>query len=121
MYTAYYSSKEIECCFYTVIIKNKALNKKYPGGSRVFLETHQGWCNEHLMAVFHFGDARKRALRELRMFGLHEGVDWIDLDEDKIVWSWDRCFFDTGVSWLRARYKKGNVFISLKAHKTEKS
>ncbi len=112
LYIAFTSHQELNCCFYTLVFRVDALDEKYPGGTRVFLETHQGWCNQDIMAVFHFGDARKRVLADIDRYRLLEDLDYVKLDEDTAVWSWDRCFFDhQGVSWLRARYREGDVLV----------
>ena len=108
---AYRTKKEIVCCFHTLVFRIAALDEKYPGGHRAFLEGHQVWHNEHIMAVFYSGDARRRVLRDLGRFNLLEGPDWVQLDEDSVNWSWDMFKFDTQASWLKGRYKKGSIYI----------
>ena len=70
---------EIVCCFYTLVIRVAALDEKYPGGHMAFLMAHQGWSNEHLLAVFLMGADRRKSIRDLERYHLTEGPDWVYL------------------------------------------
>jgi hypothetical protein len=115
----YNANSEIVCCFYTLVIRVDALDEKYPGGHLAFLLNHQGWSNEDLLAVFHMGPERQKVIKDLKQCGLVEVVDWIHLDEDDVSWSWNMFNFETKASWLKGRYKKGNIFVRYTGDGTE--
>ena len=105
------TNKEIVCCFYSLVFRVDSLDEKYPGGHMAFLMTHQGWSNEHLLTVFPVGAARQKVFRGLERYGLTEVLDWVQLDEDDVTWSWNMFNFKTEASWLKGRYKKGNIYV----------
>lgn len=109
--TAGNPNNEIVCCFYTLVIRVDVLDEKYPGGHLAFLLAHQGWSNEHLLAVFLMGAARKKTLKDLERYHLTEVQDWVYLDEDDVNWSWNMFSFETRAPWLKGRYKKGNIYV----------
>jgi hypothetical protein len=41
----YEEVERLRCVFNAIVIKNSALNEKYPGGLRAYLEKHGGRCN----------------------------------------------------------------------------
>jgi len=107
----YGKANEIVCCFYTLIFRVEALEEKYPGGHMAFLLAHQGWSNEQLLAVFHMGPAQQKVRQDIERYGLTENQDWIYLVEDDVSWSWNMFNFETEASWLKGRYKKGNLYV----------
>ena len=107
----YSPGNELVCCFYTLVCRVAALDRKYPGGHLAFLINHQGWSNEHLLAVFHMGSAIRKITGELEEYGLREVLDWVQLDEDDVTWSWNMFNFETPAPWLKGRYKKGNIYV----------
>ena len=111
---AYSTNKEIVCCFYTFVFRVAAIDEKYPGGHRAFLERHQGWHNEHILAIYQQGDALRRVWRDLDPYDIRKIRDWVQLDEDRVNWSWDMFNFDTQAAWLKGRYKKGNIYVRYK-------
>ncbi len=108
---AYRANKEIVCCFYALVCRLSAIDEKYPGGHRAFLEKHQGWHNEHIMVIYQQGDALQGVWNDFNKYGIRKISDWVQLDEDSVTWSWDMFNFDTQASWLKGRYKKGNVYV----------
>ncbi len=108
---AYSTNKEIVCCFYTFVFRVAAIDEKYPGGHRAFLEIHQGWHNEHILAIYQQGDALRRVWSDLDKYDIRKVRDWVQLDEDRVNWSWDMFNFATQASWLKGRYKKGNIYV----------
>ena len=76
-----------------------------------FLLNHQGWSNEDLLAVFNMGADRQKIFKDLERFALKEDLDWVQLNEDDVTWSWNMFNFETQASWLKGRYKKGNIFV----------
>jgi hypothetical protein len=109
--STYRTNEEIVACFCSIIIKNNALDDSYPGGRWAFLEAHQGWHNEHIMVIYQYGEALHKVRADLNACGLTEGLDWLQIDEDKVYWSRDMFNFETDVAWLTGRYKKGNVYV----------
>ena len=108
---AYSTNKEIVCCFYTFVFRVAAIDEKYPGGHRAFLERHQGWHNEQILAIYQQGDALRKVLSDLDKYDIRKIRDWVQLDEDRVNWSWDMFNFDTQAAWLKGRYKKGNIYV----------
>jgi hypothetical protein len=108
---AYRANREIACCFYSFVFRVTAIDEKYPGGHRAFLERHQGWHNEHILAIYQQGDALARVWRDLDQYQIRKIQDWVQLDEDRVKWSWDMFSFDTQAAWLKGRYKKGTVYV----------
>ena len=108
---AYRANREIVCCFYALVFKLVAINEKYPGGHRAFLEKYQGWHNEHILVVYQQGDALQEIWNDLDRYRLRKIRDWVQIDEDRVTWSWDMFNFDTQADWLKGRYKKGNVYV----------
>ncbi len=108
---AYRANKEIVCCFYALVSRLSAIDAKYPGGHRAFLERHQGWHNEHIMVIYQQGDVLRGVWNDFDRYGIQKIRDWVQLDEDSVTWSWDMFNFDTQASWLKGRYKKGNVYV----------
>jgi hypothetical protein len=111
---AFGTNNELVCCFYTFVFRVAAIDEKYPGGHRAFLERHQGWHNEHILAIYQQGDALRRVWRDLDKFDIRKIRDWVQLDEDRVNWSWDMFNFDTQAAWLKGRYKKGNIYVRYK-------
>ena len=108
---AYSTNKEIVCCFYTFVFRVAAIDEKYPGGHRAFLERHQGWHNEQILAIYQQGDALRKVLSDLDKYDIRKIRDCVQLDEDRVNWSWDMFNFDTQAAWLKGRYKKGNIYV----------
>ncbi len=111
---AYGTNKEIVCCFYTLVFRVAAIDEKYPGRHRAFLERHQGWHNERILAIYQQGDALRRVWSDLDKYDIRQTRDWVQLDEDRVNWSWDMFNFDTQAAWLKGRYKKGNIYVRYK-------
>ena len=107
----YSTANEIVCCFYTIVLRVDALDEKYPGGHMAFLLNYEGWNNEYLLAIFDMGTKRQNIFRDLERSGLTEVLDWVQLVEDDVTWSWNMFNFDTQASWLKGRYRKGNLYV----------
>ncbi len=105
------ANMEIVCCFNTLVCRVTAIDAKYPGGHKAFLEKHQGWQNDHIMVVHRRGDALRQARNDLEKYGIQKTRDWVQLDEDRVIWSWDMFSFDTRASWLKGRYRKGDIYV----------
>ena len=108
---AHKPNKEIVCCFHTFVFRVAAIEDKYPGGHRAFLNKHQGWCNEHLLVIYQQGKALLKVRDDVDKYDIRKIRDWVQLDEDRVNWSWDMVNFDTRASWLKGRYKKGTVYV----------
>src|SRR5210317_78902 len=76
---AYSTNKEIVCCFYTFVFRVAALDEKFPGGHRAFLERHQGWHNEQILAIYQQGDALRKDLSDLDKYDIQKIRDWVQL------------------------------------------
>ena len=107
----YNPNSELVCCFYTLVFRVDALEEKYPGGHMAFLLAHQGWSNADLLAVFQMGTERRKIFHDLERHHLKEELDWVQLKEDDVTWSWNMFNFETQAAWLKGRYKKGNIYV----------
>ena len=57
---------------------------------------------------------KKNLLADLEKYDIRKIRDWVQLDEDRVNWSWDMFNFDTQAAWLKGRYKKGNIYVCYK-------
>ena len=119
MYVVHSSQKEIKCVFYTVIVRNKAIMKKYFGGVRAFTENHKASCNVDISSTFHMGDGVNVVCADLEINGFDHGIDFVVFDSAGFALGITECgrkvaepqSVDMGVPWLRGRYSGGYVYV----------
>ncbi len=66
----YQSSKELPCAFLTLIVKNKFLQEKYPGGVRAFATKHWSLANNRINIMCHMSDEFQDVMLDLQGHGL---------------------------------------------------
>ncbi len=103
------ANREIECVFFTLIVKTEALNKNYPGGAKAFAEKHEAKFNRSLLVLYAMAMGyHAEAAEELYNSGLVHGEDYIVFDPTSNAMLCEEGSEVTlGVDWLRG-YIKGH-------------
>ena len=114
VYCQYTPEKELRCVFITLVIRNQALEKKYPGGHSAFLDKYGGEHNDEItLNVFMAGDYGLQ-VEDLEKNGLVANEDFVLLDVGiPFEIEGDHVPFNTSVKWLGGCYKKGGVAVFL--------
>ncbi len=119
MYVIHNARKRIKCVFITLIVRNTALGRKYPGGIQAFAEKHSPHCNSDISVTCHMGDDVDEVHSDLFDNGLKPMDDMFLFDAARYALNvmgpegepMEPHSIDLGVSWLRARYRDGCVYV----------
>lgn len=110
----YKSTKAMRCVFYSLVVRNEAIGKKYPGGLTAFLGKHESMLSNQHIAVGSF-------------MGMHD-LDVIadDLQESNLRNKEDFVILDAlnlfepvgvhpmvceGAPWLKGRYQDDGLVV----------
>jgi hypothetical protein len=115
----YEDEEELRCVFNAVVIRNSALNAKYPGGLRAYIEKHGGICNRAITADSFMGGEIDEVVEDLLAQGFEHRKDFICVDAGGHAIAagvrGERLFkprpVDLGVEWLEASYYKGGIVV----------
>jgi hypothetical protein len=115
----YEDEEELRCVFNAVVIRNSALNAKYPGGLRAYIERHGGICNRAITADSFMGGEIDEVVADLLAHGLEHRRDFLCVDAGGHAVAagvrGERLFkprpVDLGVDWLEASYHKGGILV----------
>ena len=55
LYVVYEDGNELKCVFHAIVLRNKALADKYPGGLKAFTEKQLSKCNRDLTVYCDMG------------------------------------------------------------------
>jgi hypothetical protein len=113
------SAEETRCVFNALVVRNSALNAKYPGGLRAFVEKFGFRCNEKIAVDSFMGGDIDPVIEDLRRCGLipREEFMFVDAGAYFLLSSVDTRNpyrpqpVDLGVDWLEGRYHKGGVYV----------
>lgn len=112
------SDERFRCVFYTLVIKNKALEKHYKGGLHGFMENYGARCNNHITVWCDMGSDINDAISDLVESGLTIEEDFVFIDGASYAMAQSifhkvdrRNHVDIGVDWLNARYVNGGIYI----------
>ena len=116
------SSKRVECQFFTLVIKNEVLHRKYVGGLKGLLDEYGGKSSRDLTVLCFMGDEINDAIGDLLASGLTAEEDFTVIDaaimqmgieakKDDI--SFRELMLDTGPPWLKVSYEKSLIFVEL--------
>lgn len=76
----YEEVERLRCVFNAIVIKNSALNEKYPGGLRAYLDKHGGRCNRMITAESFMGGEINEIFNDLRKHGFKHKLDFLFVD-----------------------------------------
>jgi hypothetical protein len=115
----YEDEEELRCVFNAVVIRNSALNAKYPGGLRAYIEKHGGICNRAITVDSFMGGEIDEVVEDLLAHGLEHRKDFVCVDAGGCAIAagmrGERLFkprpVDLGVEWLEASYYKGGIVV----------
>ena len=77
LYLAYQSTEALRCVFYTVVERNRALQKKYSGGLKGFLARYHCRCNGYFSVACYMGSDVDDTVEDLIENGLKAWEDFI--------------------------------------------
>lgn len=115
----YSNNDTIRCAAYSLIIRNAALNRRYPGGLNGFLQRFPSRSNRHITVFSDAGLDFEMVGNDLWANGLTYGqdfvlvdaadYDWVLLINPEIQATGHR--LDLGVPWLRGRYAQRQIHV----------
>ena len=118
LYVVHSKEEKFRCAFYTLVIRNEALAEHYKGGMPGFMENYGATCNDHITVWCDMGSEINDAIKDLITSGLTMEEDFVFLDvasysmvQGMIHKVGRRNHVNTGVSWLKARYGDGAVYV----------
>ena len=119
LYVVHNSEEKMGCSFNTLVVKNKALAKHYKSGLKGFLQKNPGArCNNHITVICYMGNGINKTIDELIVNGLTIGEDFAYVDAASFAMYYGignkgvrQKLVDVGVSWLKARYVDGAVYV----------
>ena len=105
LHLAYDSVQKIKCHFYTLIVRNEALEQKYKGGLIRFLDRHKYTSNESISYGYHMGGDYDKIIDDLVDNGLKGKDDFWMVEAPVCLFSMaasgQQCEIDVGVDWLK--------------------
>ncbi len=118
----YCTEKELPVYSHTVVIKNKSLALRYPGGIKAFMDRHKGLSNGRITVKCFLGfyDDVYELLKDLKTGGFKLTRDYIYFNADRHILEVKRkrslgvrCLnkADTGVNWLQGRLSLEMMYI----------
>jgi DNA-directed RNA polymerase subunit RPC12/RpoP len=115
----YTSNKELRCVFFSLVVRNAALDEKYQGGATAFAQKHDGEMNQHLTVVFSMGtEGINDAANDLLADGFEGSEDFICFDatsEYLIPAAYDEKAAGKeirfNVEWVRGFVRGGYVWV----------
>ena len=118
LYVVHSKEEKLRCAFYTLVIKNEALAKKYKGGMPGFMETYSAICNDHITVWCDMGSDINEAIDDLIENGLTMDEDFVFFDAASYSMELSMIYkvarrnhVSTGVKWLKARYGDGAIYV----------
>ncbi len=113
------AAENLPCVFNALVVKNRALREKYPGGVRGFLEKHGGRCNRRITVESFMGGDIDEVIADLAGHGFDYEEDFVFVDAGGLALSWARERkarlrpepVDLGVDWLEGWIFRGRVFV----------
>jgi len=119
LYVAHSSNEKLGCSFYTVVVRNAALAKEYPGGLRGFVSRYRAQSNNHITVFCDMGSGFYDTVEDLIANGLKMDGDFAVFDAGRLALSASidmgpikrPQMIDIGISWLRVQYTPGGMFV----------
>jgi hypothetical protein len=112
------SEERFRCAFYTLVIKNKALEKHYNSGLNGFMNKYGARCNNLITVWCDMGSEINDAIEDLIKSGLTIDEDFAFIDAGSFAMYQSMCnnnarrnHVDVGASWLNARYTDGAIYV----------
>jgi hypothetical protein len=114
----YIKEKEMKCVFFSLVVRNQAIEKKYQGGLMAFLKKHIGSeYNDDITTICALsGGDLDEPLKDLQENGFDDEVDYccFDATSHMILGNSDNQNYESPVDWLEGRYFENSVKVKLK-------
>jgi hypothetical protein len=108
----YNPEKEFKCVFFTLVIRNQALENKYPGGHIAYPIKYGGEYNDQITLNSFMAPEFDEEIEDLEQNGLIANEDYLLFDVGILPHEIeDYTPFKTSVSWFSGYYKKGSIII----------
>jgi hypothetical protein len=115
----YSQNDTIHCAAFSLIIRNKALQRNYPGGLAGFLRRFPSRSNRHITVFSDSGLNFEMVGNDLWANGLTYGQDFVLVDAADYDWALlinpdvqaNAHRLDLGVAWLRGRYADRQIHV----------
>ena len=115
-YLAHGDQPELKAVFYTVVVRNEALKKMYPGGVAAYHQKHSPIANRDICISCYMGGDVNDCVNDLLLCGLMPSDDFVYFDAN------DGTMFKTAeeiegkprdmrADWLRGRYHDGYLWV----------
>ena len=119
LYVAHSSNEKLSCSFYTVVVRNAALAKEYPGGLRGFVRRYRAQSNIHITIFCAMGGEFDALVNDLIANGLKMDGDFAVFDAGRLALSASidmgpikrPQMIYIGISWLRVQYTPKGMFV----------
>ena len=112
LYIAHRAKRKIAVAFYTIVVRNQAIDAKYPGGMAAFVEKQGPFCNRDIAVCCSMCEEIDEVYQDLVENGLNRREDFAYFDaaretmfmkEDQII--------ESHVPWMRCAYRGGRTFV----------
>ena len=115
-YFAHKDQDELKTVFYTVAVRNGALRAKYPGGVAAYHQKQSPTANRNICISCFMGGDVDTCVNDLLLCGLMPPDDFIcfDATAGTMCVDWEEIDGkprDLGISWLKARYHEGYLWV----------
>jgi hypothetical protein len=112
-------SSKLRCTCLAIIIRNNALNLKFPGGINSFVNRYKASCNDHITVLCAKEMDAWSVLGELKAIGMVSIIDFVTLDTLECeMWQSIHSgkvhrpfWFRTGAKWLKCSHRDGDVWV----------
>ncbi len=115
----YERGEKLRCVFNAIVIRNRSLGEKYPGGLSGYLQKHGGCCNRMITVDSFMGGDIDEVFLDLKEHGLEPGADFVFVDAGGFALA--QAMFgqatlrpkpvDLGVDWLEGWVHPRGVFV----------
>ncbi len=104
--------QEMRCVFFTLVIRNEALQKKYKGGLKSFVRQYHSQYNKDITTLCEMSDSYlDGAVTDIKANGLVRHEDYVCEIFEPDLYKIDDAV-PVAVSWLETRQAKGAVLVS---------
>jgi hypothetical protein len=118
------ANPKLRCTNRAIIIRNTALNTKFPGGTGRFISRYKACCNDHITVFCSKEMDVWRILQEIKATGMESKKDFITLDTFECeMWrlihsekAHHPFWLRTGADWLKCSHANGGVWVWYDEH-----
>jgi len=110
----YEPEEEIRCVFYTLVVRNEALKKKWKGGLKDYSEKYNAFFNDKITTTCFMGPYWDEQFAALVENGLEQNKDFILFDASNVILEKDYTPFPFRVDWLGGYVHQAGVMIFMR-------